>query len=241
MVFASVTIDYALCSDKWIVIPGPKPFKHVSTSINYYWATSTDDQIFICERPCKNWKQINGGLKQVDVSDMEVWGVNSGNAIYKRPADGSGSWIHVKGVLTHVSASGNGYIWGVNANDDIYICKKPCNGGWKHIPGKLKQIDGGEEYVFGSNAALDVYRRSVDGSGQWYGIPGGRKMKYVSVGAGEVFGVDKEGDIFRCTLPCEKGNWEKVAESCFMLGQVEATVGEIVGSAQGSVVMKKEV
>ena len=242
MVLASSTIDNAFCSDRWIRITTKEEFKHISTSINYYWAVTTDDHIFICERPCQGsntWREVGGALAQVDVSDMEVWGVNSGDAIYKRPADGSGSWIRVNGGLKHVSASGNGYIWGVNVNDDIYICKKPCNGGWKQISGKLKQIDGGEKYVFGSNAALDVYRRSVDGSGQWYRIPGGRKMKYVSVGAGEVFGVDKEGNVFRCMLPCQTGDWKEV-DICLEVDQLEATVGEIVSTAE-LLVLKKEV
>ena len=124
---------------------------------------------------------------------MELWGVNAGDAVYKRLADGTGSWKHVPGAtLRHVSASGNGYIWGVNKDDDIFLCKKPCSGAWKNIPGKLRQIDGGEEYVFGSNAGMNVYRRAVDGSGAWKHISQ-KKMKYVSVGAGTVFGVDKDG------------------------------------------------
>ena len=174
------------------------------------------------------------------MSDLEVWGVNSADGIYKRPADGSGSWIRIGGALTHVSASGNGHIWGVNANDDIYVCKKPCNGAWKNIPGKLRQIDGGEEYAFGSNAAMDVYRRAIDGSGDWYRIPGGQKMKYVSMGIGVVFGVDKEGAVFQCTLPCNTGDWKEVS-TCLGVDQVEATVGEIVGTAIDTVVLKREV
>ena len=45
----------------------------------------------------------------MDVDDQFVWGVNSGDAIYYRPVDGSGGWTRVEGKLIHVSASGNGY------------------------------------------------------------------------------------------------------------------------------------
>ena len=203
MVFAycSIAMNTVLGSNLKRV-PSTEVLKHVSISINYYWAVNEKDEIFICEKPCNTWKKIDGDLKQVDVSDLEIWGVAAGDRIYKRPADGSGTWINVPGALTHVSASGNGYIWGVNKNDDIYLCKKPCSGGsaWKHIPGKLRQIDGGEEYVFGSNAGMNVHRRAIDGSGDWKHISQ-KKMKYVSVGAGMVFGVDKDGMIWQCTLP----------------------------------------
>ncbi len=221
-------------------VPSIEALKHVSTSINYYWGVNEKDEIFVCEKPCKTWTKIAGALRQVDVSDLEMWGVNAGDAIYKRPADGSGSWIRVDGALRHVSASGNGYIWGVNKKHDIYVCKKPCSGAWKHIPGKLRQIDGGEQYAFGSNAGKDVYRRAIDGSGDWYKIPGGKKMKYVSVGGSMVFGVDNYGLIWQCTLPCNKGEWVEV-ESCLEVEIVEAAVGEIVVATLDGLVLKKEV
>ena len=243
--FASVAIDHAFCSDKWIRIAAKaESFKHVSTSINYYWAVNTKDRIFICERPCQGsntWREVGGLLTQLDVNDMEIWGVNHNNAVFKRPVDSSGNWKYISQLpLKHVSASGNGYIWGVNPKDDIFKCKKPCNGEWKQVPGKFKQIDGGEEYVFGSNAFWDVFRRPVDGSGEWYFIPGGKKLKYVSVGAGEVFGIDIDGSIFRCILPCDEGDWKEF-ETQYYFYQIEATVREVVGTAEGSLVLKKEV
>ena len=213
----------------------PGSLKHVSTSINYLWGVNSNNRIYRCSRPCNGqWAAVDGTLKQIDVSDMEVWGVNRHDFIYKRPADGSGSWVRVGGLLKHVSASGNGYIWGVNSADSIFLCKKPCNGQWKHIPGKLKQIDGGEEYVFGVNSANRVYRRPVDGSSHWKLISQ-KKMKYVSIGAGKVFGVDESSKLFACDLPCNNGNWMDL-EICTALDQVEATIGgAIVGTRTGAI------
>ena len=51
-----------------------------------------------------------------DASDEELWGVNCLDHIFRKPVDGSGSWIRIGGSLKHISASGNGYIWGVNSN-----------------------------------------------------------------------------------------------------------------------------
>ena len=68
--------------------------------------------------------RVDGLLKQIDAGDEEVWGVNSADHIFKRPADGSGRWTHIPGLLKHMIASGNGYIWGVNSNDAIFKRKK---------------------------------------------------------------------------------------------------------------------
>ena len=81
-----------------------------------------------------------GQMKTLVENPSEVWGVNSGHDIYKRPGDGSGNWQKVGGELKDVSV-GSQYIWGVNSNDDIYKCKRPCTGGWERVDGGLSQID----------------------------------------------------------------------------------------------------
>ena len=61
---------------------------------------NNNDHIFICDNPCNgNWRQIDGGLKQIDAGDMEGWGVSSTDNIYKRPVNGSGTWTHIGGKL----------------------------------------------------------------------------------------------------------------------------------------------
>ncbi len=55
-----------------------------------------------------------------------------------------------------------------------------------------------------------------------------------------VFGVDKDGMIWQCTLPCDTGDWVEV-ESCLEVDEVDATVGEIVITALDALVLKKEV
>ena len=54
---------------------------------------------------------------QISVSDKDhVWGVNSGDYIYRRTGD---SWQQVSGRLKVVSVGQSG-VWGVNSNDDIF-------------------------------------------------------------------------------------------------------------------------
>ena len=239
LIVLSASCAFSVHCFDWTQVPGG--LTHVSTSINYHWGVNSADQIFRCARPCTgSWVKVDGALIQTDVSDMEVWGVNKGNNIYKRSTDGTGSWINIPGKLKHVSASGNGYIWGVNSADNIYVCKKSCNGQWKGIAGKLKQIDGGERYVYGVNSGNIVYYRPIDGSGSWAAVTG-KKMKYVSVGADAVYGVDEGSKVFECALPCTSGGAWKEVEFCLPMKQVEATVEELIGTSTSGAVYKRAI
>ena len=58
--------------------------------------------------PCNGaWINIDGRLKQVDGGEKYVYGVNSYDDINVRNVDGSGSWRHIPGKLSHISASGS--------------------------------------------------------------------------------------------------------------------------------------
>ena len=227
----AVTTGKCYIHSLYIHVPGPVTLIHVSANINYLWAISSEtaNNVYLCARPCKGvWKKIPGTLKQLDVDDQEIWGVNKGYAIFKRPVDGSGKWVNVKGGLIHVSASGNGYIWGVNRPHQIYRCKKPCNGKWIRVPGLLKQVDGGQKYVYGVNKANNIYSAPVDGSKGWRQIPG--KLKYVTAsGLYDIYGVNINNNIFRCKKPC-LGDFELLSGS---LNQCEATVNGLFGTYTG--------
>lgn len=211
----------------WTNYPGR--LTGVSGSLNYIWGVA-GSKIFMCQRPCTGqWKLINGGLVQVDVDDMEVWGVASDNTIWKRPIDASSNWQRVPGGLTHVSASGYGYIWGVNKIGAIYKCKKPCSGKWIPVHGQLKQIDGGQRAVYGVNNQNEIYTMAVDGSGKWRHIPGPPgKAKYITAsGTDEVFAINPSDQIFRCKKPCV-GRWIQLDHAA-RLSQCDATVDGLFG------------
>merc|ERR1719369_380794 len=94
----------------------------------------------------------------IDVSDTEVWGVSSAHHIYKRPADGSGSWTYIPGRLKHVSV-GPRWVWGVNGDDRIYKCPRPC--GFAPASGTgsgtQMQLDVGNTDVGGINSTHMIY------------------------------------------------------------------------------------
>jgi len=98
---------------------------------DWLWGVNSSDNIFTCKKPCtdSNWKQIPGGLTQIEGGDKEVWGVNSVNNIYKMNQDHSNNWKYIPGKLTNIS-QGGGYVWGVNSSNNVYRCKDPCDGNW---------------------------------------------------------------------------------------------------------------
>ena len=88
----------------------------ISVGGNDIWGVNRQFQIWK-RTTSTSWVRIPGGLKQVSVSDKDhVWGVNSGDHIYRRTGD---SWQQVSGRLKVVSVGQSG-VWGVNSNDDIF-------------------------------------------------------------------------------------------------------------------------
>ena len=105
---------------------------------SYSWWTQTRYSLWQwihlgSQQKRSNWQNVPGRLKQIDGGYGYVYGVNSGNAIYTRPVDGSGTWRRIPGSLKHVTASGRNEIFGVNNNNNLYRCKKPCIGEWELV------------------------------------------------------------------------------------------------------------
>ena len=108
----------------------------------------------------------------------------------------------------------------------------PDNG--KQVDGSLKQVDGGDAYVYGVSCIDDIYARPVDGSGSWRQIPG--KLKHITAsGKSDLFGVNAQGDIFRCTKPCV-GEWEKVEGT---LSQCDGSFEAIYGVNSGGNIFRR--
>ena len=206
--------------------------QHITASINYLWSTTINDAVWMCEEPCNGtWEPvaIDGSLKQLDASDTEVWGIDSGDAVYKAPIDGSANWTLVPGSMKHISASGNGYIWAVGSGSVVHKCKKPCMGEWEAVddgPQPIRQLDGEYGLVYAVTTSGEVYSRPVDGSDSWRKIsgPGEEIIKYVTASGREVIiGITEGGHVYRCMKPCV-GEWEKMEGSA---RQCDASINKL--------------
>ncbi|XP_030069430.1 fish-egg lectin [Microcaecilia unicolor] len=183
--------------------------------------------------------QIPGNLKQIDVSNGHVFGVNYEDQIYTWYEN---SWTQINGALKHVSVGPAG-IWGVNRGDSIY---RMVGGKWVQMQGLLKQIDaGGDEFISGANSNDDIFCMSKSGtipakvqssSLPWVQIEG--KLKYISCGSLGCWGVNSGDDIYYLwnSSPdsCQGSSWQHVEGK---LSMIEAgTEGTVYGvNAQGMV------
>ncbi|MGH0153698.1 UNVERIFIED_CONTAM: hypothetical protein FKN15_027375 [Acipenser sinensis] len=142
-------------------------------------------------------QEIDGRLKQIDVSNGQVFGVNSGNSIYTRYGN---SWVQVPGALKHVTVGPAG-VWGVNTENFI---NKLVGGRWIQIPGLLKQIDaGGDLFISGVNMQDNIFCLNRDATVTTRGgescIPWNLlfgALKYYSCGPNSCWGVNSADQIF---------------------------------------------
>ncbi|XP_029433080.1 fish-egg lectin-like [Rhinatrema bivittatum] len=185
--------------------------------------------------PCT---EIPGSLKQIDVSNGQVFGVNSADQIYTLYEN---SWTQIKGSLKHISVGPAG-IWGVNSGDNIY---RLVAGNWVQMPGALKQIDaGGDQFISGVNAQDDIFCLSKSGTipakyqttPPWENLEG--KLKYHTCGSLSCWGVNSNDDIFyrwgSTSDSCKGSRWQQVEGKLSMIEV--GTEGTVYGAnAQGSV------
>lgn len=76
-------------SGQWEQIPGKLSW--VSTGKRWLYGTGANGDIYRCKKPCKagnlDWIKVDGFLKQIDVGETGVVGVNIHDAIFKRGLD----------------------------------------------------------------------------------------------------------------------------------------------------------
>nr|AHG59329.1 Lectin [Latimeria menadoensis] len=157
---------------------------------------------------------ISGYLRQIDVSNGQVVGVNTNEDIFTRYQQ---TWVNIPGKLTHVTVGPAG-IWGVNKDHEIF---KLVGSSWQKVNGLLKQIDaGGDQFIAGANHYDDVFclnkMQTISAKGEqtlsFTNIPG--KLKYYSCGLRGCWGVNSNDDIFfRYDVlpePCIGSKWQHV-------------------------------
>ena len=67
-----------------------------------------------------DWKVVSGGLKHVSVgADATVWGVKSGDALFRHNSDNT--WTHIPGLLKQVSVGNANNTWGINSSAE-HLC-----------------------------------------------------------------------------------------------------------------------
>uniref|UniRef100_A0A6C0EPN8 Uncharacterized protein n=1 Tax=viral metagenome TaxID=1070528 RepID=A0A6C0EPN8_9ZZZZ len=231
-------------SHQQMIAPVPPQTKQV-------WSLGSkgNSSIYVAPKPINaegpDWRKVGGQLKQLSTGQKEVYGVNSGDAIFarakdpgKRNATGGTEWRQIGGRLSNISASNKDYIFGVNKYDNIYQCKKPCTGGWQRISGGLKQVSGGQEYLYGVNSNDSIYRARLPitnpGNPQWSSIPG--RLKWINATNKDyVYGTNRNDNIYACRKPCS-GSWKNIHGG---LDKIEADATKVYGVNSSSSIFSK--
>ena len=185
-----------------------------------------------------NWKQMPGGLKQVQHDGNVVCGVNFGDEIYCADQNiyDNPNWFKIPGLLIHVSVS-QGRLYGVNSNHDIFYNPDYRTGNWIHIPGKLKQVDVDGKIVCGVNSADDIYCKDNLEGANWFQLPG--KLIHVSVSNGRLYGTNANNDVFY-NDNFRSGNWIYIPGS--KLKQVDFNGNTVCGvNVQNNIFCKSDV
>jgi hypothetical protein len=153
------------------------------------------------------WRTFDGGLTNITISDTGViFGVNSNDNIYRRDGINSG-WRQLGGALVQIAAQGGDTVVGANRGTAIY--RGDGNGGWWHIPGGAHWTGAspnGDTWVIGTNGTqwgnYGFWRKDGSNAPNWGPVAGAAKM--LSMGAGELWCVQDNGNIFRWN----GGGWE---------------------------------
>ncbi len=67
LLFTPAVANYDCTCENELYRKIPGGLKHATTSVNYLWGVNTNDDIFVCSRPCTGgWKHIGGKLMQID-------------------------------------------------------------------------------------------------------------------------------------------------------------------------------
>ena len=206
---------FKLAKGKWRKVGGR--LRHITSGQAGVWGVNRHNNIYY--RGKRRWLHVPGKLKQIDSGPRGiVCGVNKIDDIYCRIQIISRyrrgrRWAHISGKLKYISCGEYGY-WGVNKANNIYFREgvsrsNPAGLKWRHIPGKLSQLEAGQYgQVWGVMNGNIYVRTGITqqtpwGHG-WKRVRTKKKWSRITIGIGTVFGVGKNGRIYR-TIPATGG------------------------------------
>jgi hypothetical protein len=153
------------------------------------------------------WKVVGGALTNISISDTEViFGVNSSDQIWRKD-NINAPWQGLPGALVQIAAQGGDTVIGANRGTAIY--RGDGRGGWVNIPGGAYWTGAspnGDTWVIGTNGTqwgnYGFWRKDGSNTPNWGPVAGAAKM--LSMGTGELWCVQDNGNIFRWN----GGGWE---------------------------------
>jgi hypothetical protein len=196
----------------------PGTLVNICLKNNNVWGVNSAAEIWggdVSNPATPGWKKLPGNLVQICCDDFSevLAGVNNARLVFVADTDitSNPNWRRLPREMINVTIS-NGKLYGIDVNNDIYF--KPdltTNDNWVKLSfGKLKQIVYSERNgnkLVGINSINDVYYAdtSLTTSPNWIYL--NKKMKYVTLFRGYVFGIDLEGIIWACNPRSSNKQW----------------------------------
>ncbi|KAK6314548.1 hypothetical protein J4Q44_G00140770 [Coregonus suidteri] len=152
------------------------------------------------------WIRLPGSLKHITVGPAGIWGINSGNIIYKYVA---GNWEQYAISVKQVDAGGDEFIVGATIDDTPFCVTSSTIVGimgqdsryhGTRLPGSVKYLSCGPFGCWAVNKNDEIYlmsnvNKDTCQNKGWSHIDG--KLSMIEVATdGSVFGVNSEGQVF---------------------------------------------
>jgi len=220
---------------EWTVCTyNPETDKNESYQVPLTVDSSCPKKTRICEPvTTSEWKQVPGTLKQVQMDDGVVCGVNAQDDIFCADKDifSNPNWTQLPGKLKHVSVS-NGKLYGVNSSDAIWYGESYKVPNWRQVPGALSQVDIDGNVVCGVNSSDMIYCADNDlRNPNWKQLPGA--LKHVAVNNGRLYGANRENQLFYSTN-YKTPDWKRIPNQSFK--QVDFDKNFVCGVAPNDMV-----
>lgn len=175
------------------------------------------NQVFACNSASNSFQSLSAELVTIAVGGGtlvqpdEVWGLNASQQVFRLV---NGSFHQIPGALTQI-AVGPGYepchpaeVWGLNSSGEIFRFDF-CSSQFHQASGQLSQISVGEHEVWGINPAGAVFHWNFN-TFVFENVP--VTLSQISAGpAGAVWGVDRDGKVFRLSRNKEGAKFLEVA------------------------------
>ena len=202
----------AMLQSSFVDIVFNPPKVNVSGQILYNPLSDPNSSLFYNPQ----WKQINGNLKQVEIDNNIVCGINNNDDIFCADNDVTNpQWKQVPGKLKHITVNGN-KLYGTNTYDEIFTADYKTDTSqikWTKVNGGLKQVDLSDNVVCGTNKYDEMFCANSNiysNYPNWTKIPGG--LKHITISGNKLYGTNTYDEIFTADYKTDISQikWTKV-------------------------------
>jgi len=193
----------------WKRLKPPKTLATLSASEGMLCGTTSSGEIWCLPPSKKEWKQVPGTLRQVNIDGKRACGTQVNKDIYCTDDVLNPSWQHINGKLYHIDVSGDtmcGVQSGPNYLDQTIWCANFKKDNWQKIDGWLKQMSIDGTKACGVSYDDRIWCKDNIYTSQWNNIYG--SLQNIDVRGNKMCGVNWNRDSYCADF--NKPNWRYI-------------------------------